>query len=141
LSSRQAGATLGGVVATVTVVVIVARVLEAAAPVPTPISILNLTAVPITVQELQVAGISVLSGSSRRPLGASSPTIDYTPDATVNLSVGRPLEVRARIIGSETFAASCTPEPRPYGACLLRVGFRGTAELQCEYACESKRTE
>jgi hypothetical protein len=130
---------IGVAAAVVTVAFIVVRLFQAATPVPTPVSVLNLTSVPVTVEELSVAGVGVMMGAHRPPSGASGASATHVPDATVDLAVGRRLEVRARILGPESLVASCSPEPRPYGDCSLKVAFRGTSELQCEFECRKER--
>ena len=56
----------------------------------------------------------------------------------VPLQVGRPVKLKAILSLPQGATASCTLEPRPYGACAIKVTFSTASNVMCEYECKSE---
>lgn len=135
LKPRTLGALLGIVAAAVTIGLIVMRLIEAMAPVATPVSLRNASAEPIALERVRVDGQWV----SQQPRGLNPGQALTTPAGRplqpVPLRVARPALVEVAFGTTPAATLSCTLEPRPHGVCGIRILVRSPTQLACDYEC------
>jgi hypothetical protein len=122
--------------AAVAVCFIVSRLLAAATPVLTAVTLANSGPVSITVGDLQVGDAPVLREPWSIPPGRTDDPVVTGPLKGRELEPGRPVDVMASITAPRAWRAHCTLEPRPPGACEIKVNFLASQELVCEYVCK-----
>jgi hypothetical protein len=138
ITPRSLGAALGLIAAAFTVTYIGFRLHQATAPVATSLVLSSSSSVPISLQSLQFNGDEVLPKGWTPTEPRTNEVMLEQAQATVALQVGRPVMVKATLSVPQGATAQCALEPRPYGACTLRVKFSTASQIQCEYDCKSE---
>lgn len=136
--ARHPGASLGLLAAAVSVAWVGYRLVGATAPVPTPVSLTSRTTERVSVESLRVNGIEVLPMGWTAGSGPASPTAQAR---SLDLPVGRPVDLQARLSAPQAGAASCRVEQRPYGTCILQVNFDAAMDMRCEFECQGAATK
>ncbi len=126
---------LGIVAAAVTIGIIVLRLVEAMAPVATPLSLRNASALPMTLERVQIDGQVVSQLPQILAPGQSLATPAGRALPPIALRVARPALVEVVASSTSTGTLACTFEPRPHGSCSARVQIRSLTELACEFEC------
>jgi hypothetical protein len=111
------------------------RLMGATAPVPTPVSLNSRAAETISVQSLRVNEVDVLPMGWTAG-GASAPAAATARAQSLDLPVGRPVDLQARLSAPQAATASCRIDQRPYGACILQVNFHSATDMRCEFECK-----
>lgn len=135
LTPRNVGAGLGILASIVTVSYIGFRLDQASAPVATAVvlssaspTLISLKSLRINDQEVLPSGWTPVVNSQVRPAQAQG---------SVALQVGRPVSMTAALAVPPGAVASCDLALRPYGACMLKVTFSSSRDMQCEYECST----
>jgi hypothetical protein len=139
ITRKHLGAKLGIVAAVATVGFIVFRLTDAAAPVATALELSSESAAPLSVLGLRVEGEDVLPEGWTPGAGSRVPGNAYTPSRSLSLRIGRPSRITATLSVPPSTEASCTPEPRPHGSCVLKVRFMTPTDLRCEFECKTQQ--
>ena len=127
-------AKLGLLVAAALSLYLVFRLVQATAPTPISIQLLNLGPAPVTITALSVSGENVLHERiALQPTSAGASAAEGSSRA-LSLAIGRPTKIRVQM-GTSDPAATCSMEPRPQGRCVIRADLRANADLQCRYEC------
>jgi hypothetical protein len=138
LTPRNLGAALGILAALFTVGYIGFRLHEATAPVATSLVLSSVSPVPISFQSLRINDEEVLPKGWTPSEPRTSQAGPEQPQGNVALQVGRPAKVKATLSLPQGATAYCDLEPRPYGACAIKVKFSTSSDMQCEYECKSE---
>lgn len=136
LTPRNVGAGLGVLAAVVTVGLIGSRLYDAAAPVSTPWVLSSTSATRISVESLWINNQAVLPAGWTPSDVEGDRTPSNSSQGKVALQVGRPVDVRASFSVPRAATASCSLEPRPHGACLLRIRFYAASDMRCDFDCK-----
>lgn len=132
------GATIGLLVSAAACVFIVYRLVQASAPVPTSLKLVNSSGATVQVQTLQLVADDLLQAPLSLPAHDAAGT--GWESRPVLLAPGRPAQVAAWL-SNPTLQAACELPPRPSGSCSVRAEFKGSAQLQCDYECAGGRAE
>jgi hypothetical protein len=166
MAPRHLSATLGLIAAAAAIGFIMVRVLDAAAPAATPVTLANTGLGAVSVAELSVVGTQpplVLKGpwtlaaaplpalaapapasASASAASAAGPAVPYVNVGSLTLSPGRPLELAVQLQAPLALRQTCTLEPRPPGDCALsvavsarEVGRSVTSSVACTFECKA----
>lgn len=135
LSGRTRNALIGLAIGLGCAGFIILRLLQASAPQPTPVEIVNATPDVLHLDRVALGDGRVLgtrvdilgSVPGQRPTSFVSNGVPVAP--------GRPIVLSAHVAGRAQ-ALTCDMEPRPTGTCSAQMVLDGPDRARCDYQCQ-----